>query len=273
MTFVIMMLVPKESYFTAQNLDRQAQEISQGLLVDGQKQRLHFSLPRSALLVLDMQNYFLEPASHAYIPSAQAILPGIQALVRAYRKLGLPVIFTRHLNTPQDAGVMQRWWRDLIRPDTPLSEIETGLDSSQGLVIQKSQYDAFYHTALEERLHQCQVSQVVISGVMTHLCCETTARSAFVRGFEVFFLIDGTATYNAEFHRASLLNLAHGFAMLSPSQRHSDCGESCSLARQRLSAPDRPDWRLPCSSNAMGSQALLFEGKPGGRVAMERQPG
>ncbi|MES0360330.1 MAG: isochorismatase family protein, partial [Anaerolineales bacterium] len=49
------------------------------------------------------------------------------------------------------------------------------------------------------------------SGVMTHLCCETTARSAFVRGFEVFFVIDGTATYNEDYHMATLLNLAHGF--------------------------------------------------------------
>ena len=46
---------------------------------------------------------------------------------------------------------------------------------------------------------------------MTHLCCETTARSAFVRGFDVFFLVDGTATYNIEFHMSSLLTLTHGF--------------------------------------------------------------
>jgi len=39
-----------------------------------------------------------------------------------------------------------------------------------------------------------------------------TARSAFMRGFEVFFTIDGTATYNEGFHQATLLNLAHGFA-------------------------------------------------------------
>jgi len=54
---------------------------------------------------------------------------------------------------------------------------------------------------------------VVICGVMTHLCCETTARSAFMRGFEVFFTVDGTATYTEAFHRASLLNLSHGFAV------------------------------------------------------------
>lgn len=48
---------------------------------------------------------------------------------------------------------------------------------------------------------------------MTHLCCETTARSAFIRGFDVFFTIDGTATYNEDFHFGTLYNLAHGFAV------------------------------------------------------------
>jgi bifunctional isochorismate lyase/aryl carrier protein len=210
-----MKFVPKESYFSAENIDRKATEISQGLPNLGQNARIPFSLQNSALLVLDMQRYFLEPNSHAYIPSAKAILPGIQALVQAYGKLGLPIIFTRHSNISQDSGMMERWWRDSIRANTPLSEIDPELDLSKGIVVQKSQYDAFYKTALEEMLHNRRVRQVVISGVMTHLCCETTARSAFVRGFEVFFLIDGTATYNAEFHRAALLNLAHGFAILS----------------------------------------------------------
>ena len=99
--------------------------------------------------------------------------------------------------------------------DNPLSEISPEIEFSTGDVIQKSQYDAFFGTTLEGLLRRKVVDQVVISGVMTHLCCETTARSAFMRGFEVFFLVDGTATYNEEFHRAALLNLAHGFAIVT----------------------------------------------------------
>jgi isochorismate hydrolase len=48
---------------------------------------------------------------------------------------------------------------------------------------------------------------------MTHLCCETTARSAFIQGYVVFFVVDGTATYTESFHRGSLLSLSHGFAV------------------------------------------------------------
>ena len=59
-----------------------------------------------------------------------------------------------------------------------------------------------------------QVTDVVITGVMTHLCCETTARSAFVRGYRVWFPVDGTATFNLDFHLGTLRALAHGFASI-----------------------------------------------------------
>jgi isochorismate hydrolase len=107
---------------------------------------------------------------------------------------------------------MSRWWKDLITIEDPLSSIIADFDFSNRYVLRKSQYDAFFQTDLEDNLNRKGISQLVVTGVMTHLCCETTARSAFVRGFEVFFIIDGTATYNKDHHLATLLNLAHGFA-------------------------------------------------------------
>ena len=72
--------------------------------------------------------------------------------------------------------------------------------------------DAFLYTDLEEQLKHHNIKQIVITGVMANLCCESTARSAFMRGFEVFFTIDGTAANNRDFHLASLLNVSYGFA-------------------------------------------------------------
>ncbi len=204
----------KESYFSADTIQAKALQMRQQIQAGLKKRDTHYDADRSALLVLDMQYYFLSPASHAFIPSSAAILPGICALIQAYTTRHRPVVFTRHLNTPQDAQMMALWWRDLILAEHPYSEIVSELDTSAGLVIPKSQYDAFYGTTLEQALHDRGVAQVVICGVMTNLCCETTARSAFTRGFEVFFTVDGTATYNENFHRATLLNLAHGFATL-----------------------------------------------------------
>lgn len=204
----------REAYFTVESIREKSLAMLDGLAsLRARHTDIVFHRERSALLVLDMQEYFLRPTSHAFIPSAPAIIPNLQSLISNYPSSNLPIIFTRHLNTDADAAMMSRWWRDLIRTDSPDSVLSPALDSSVGVLIEKSQYDAFHKTSLEEVLRSRGVEQVVITGVMTHLCCETTARSAFVRGFEVFFCIDGTATYTEELHRASLLNLSHGFAI------------------------------------------------------------
>jgi len=163
--------------------------------------------------VLDMQDYFLQSDSHAYIPSASAIVPVIRSLINIFQKKNRPVIFTRQVNTSQDADMMGKWWKGLLSPDSTQSEITLELNLTNGVFLNKTQYDAFWKTALDEILRSMNVEQVVITGVMTHLCCETTARSAFMRGYEVFFTADGTATYTEAHHCAALLNLAHGFAL------------------------------------------------------------
>lgn len=205
-------MVRKEAYFTSDTLASATQEMLAQCQSLGQRGQMPFHAARSALLVLDMQRYFLEPSAHAYIPSAPAIIPGLVHLAQAYTTRNLAVYFTHHTNNPQNAGQMAVWWRDLIAPGSPSSAISPEFEPSSGQLIEKSQYDAFFSSTLEASLAARQVRQVVIGGVMTHLCCETTARSAFVRGYQVFFLADGTATYNQQFHLASLLNLAHGFA-------------------------------------------------------------
>jgi len=176
-------------------------------------ENIRFHPEKAVLLLLDLQEYFLREDSHAYVPSAKAILPGIARLSNVFRKSGFPVVATRHLNTPEDAGMMAKWWRDIINPSFAHSHSIAFENLKNSLSITKSQYDAFLNTGLEEILCQKGIEQVVVCGVMTHLCCETTARSAFMRGFEVFFTVDGTATYNESLHRASLLTLSHGFAL------------------------------------------------------------
>ena len=175
--------------------------------------RFDFIPEESALIICDMQRYFLESQSHAYIPSAGAIIPRIKRLAASFVEKGLPVISTRHLNTKGDAKMMARWWKEVITEDNDLSEITHELDFPDSIIILKSQYDGFYETPLEGILKEKGVHQLVITGVMTHLCCETMARSGFMRGFTVFFPIDATATYNEVFHLGAFTNLSHGFAI------------------------------------------------------------
>jgi len=204
----------KDQYFTEQTIAQKSRNILEIVSNYHRRHSKQKLIPnRAALLVLDMQVYFLDPDSHAYVPSARSILPGIQSLISGFSSIGQPVIFTRHMNTELNSGMMSNWWKDLIVPYTARSQIVDVFDTKNHITIEKKQYDAFFETSLDTTLQDCGVEQVVVTGVMTHLCCETTARSAFMRGYEVFFPVDGTATYTEAHHHASILNLAHGFAL------------------------------------------------------------
>lgn len=175
---------------------------------------LRYRPRESCLLVIDMQRYFLEEESHAFLPAAPAIVPGIVNLVKAYQQKKYPVIFTRHVNDQHNSCMLARWWNDVLTEDDEMSAIIPALSVAGATVITKNQYDAFYQTPLDELLKKFHVTQVVVTGVLTDLCCETTARSAFVRGYEVIAGIDAMATDNEDLHLASLSTLAHGFAIL-----------------------------------------------------------
>lgn len=209
----------KEEYFASGAVSDQAEAMIRELYPGGQKRAKVFSRERSVLLALDLQRYFLDPESHAFVPSAVPLLPRINKLINLFQGRSWPVVFTQHTNTPENAGNMGSWWRELLSADHPLHGLDPRLDWEDSQILAKSQYDAFYQTPLEQILREAGVKQVVVSGVMAHLCCETTARSAFMRGFEVFFLVDCTASYSRDYHLAALRNLGHGFAALTTSKQ------------------------------------------------------
>lgn len=206
----------KEKYFLPETIDTKALDILEKVKNAVNKIKKREFLPqKSALIVIDMQKYFCDKNSHAYIPSVDAVIPKIKLLVDAYKAKNLPVIFTKHLNTVENAGMMSKWWKDIITGEDKSCNIISEFDAEDFYIIEKPQYDAFYDTPLENFLNKNNIDQLVITGVMTDLCCETTARSAFVRGFETFLPVDSTAAYNEIFHTSSFINLAHGFSTVT----------------------------------------------------------
>ncbi len=176
-----------------------------------------FSAKRTVLLVIDMQRFFIDPRSHASFPAAEEIIKSIQQLLRGFRSLNLPVIFTRHaLLNDEPTGMMGSWWGDVLREGDPFSAIDDRLESWPGeRIIRKTRYSAFVGTNLDELLKELDVNRLIITGVMTHLCCESTARDAFMRNHEVIFVIDATATDDEDLHIGSLRAMADGFAILA----------------------------------------------------------
>jgi ureidoacrylate peracid hydrolase len=135
-----------------------------------------------------------------------------------FRKAGRPVFYSRHVHHPDlfDAGIMGWWWDGMCLEGSPESEIHHDIAPlANEKVISKHRYSAFYNTDLETVLRCLKIEDLVISGVMTNMCCESTARDAYYRDYRVFFLADGTGSINEEMHLASLLNLAFGFAFIT----------------------------------------------------------
>ena len=202
----------KEGYFTKENFSDKALE----LFIQVQKYRKRhpftFEVDHAALLIIDMQSYFLKEVSHAFVPSAPMIIPGILRLAAAFINKNQPIYLTQHVNTSKNAFLMKTWWNDIIREDNPLSAIIPELRSLPASIIKKQQYDAFFHTDLEQQLKDKNIDQLVVTGIVTHLCVETTIRSAFMRGFFVVLPVDATASYSESFHQASLMNMCHGCA-------------------------------------------------------------
>ena len=203
-------MIKKHAYFTVDNISTVSKELLTEVEAFKKRHDYNFNLQNSALLVIDPQNIFLQKDSKKFIPSMPAIVNRIKLLQELYFKHNCFIIHTEHIDTT--SGLMANWWQSTIAPEDQSTDLILELTNKQIPILQKSQYDAFLNTDLEKQLRKNNIKQVVIVGVMANLCCETTARSAFMRGFEVFFAIDGTAANNIAFHRASLLNLAYGFA-------------------------------------------------------------
>ena len=170
---------------------------------------------RTALLVIDMQRYFIDSNGDAYLPDSRAALPRVRELLLAFRAAMLPVIFTRHEDRAGDEnGAMGRWWGSIMEPGDPQHEIVDAVEPlPEETVIRKHQYSAFHRTGLSDRLRGDDVRGVVVSGVMTHLCCETSARDAFMEDLDVTLAVDAMATSCEELHLAALRTLVNGFAV------------------------------------------------------------
>jgi nicotinamidase-related amidase len=172
----------------------------------------------AALLVIDMQEFFLDPDSPTFTCGGLAILPNVKRLISAFRGEGRPVIFTRHVHHPDllDAGIMAWWWKGMCIEGSPESEVHREIKPlPKEKVILKHRYSAFYNTDLETVLRCLGVKDLVIAGIMTNMCCESTARDAYYRDYRVFIPADGTGSINEEMHVASLLNLAFGFSYVT----------------------------------------------------------
>ena len=201
----------------------------------------HYSVdPEStAFIVVDMTNDFLEPGVPQECAAGRDIIAGLAELAAACRRVGILVIYTSHVHRADgsDMGRMADAFKHLVdeerKPVTLIEgtrgvEVVNELAPEPGeIVIRKSRYSAFFNTDLDTVLRHRDIKTVIIGGVATNVCCESTARDAMFRDYQVIFLSDGNATMDIpdfgwgsvtheEIQRVVLSTIAAGFGEVAP---------------------------------------------------------
>ena len=165
----------------------------------------------SALLIIDMQNAFLEPGAMLEAPLGRAVIARLTKLIAECRNRGVPVIWVRLDSSAPYGGLLLdkypslREQRVLFRGTHSFeffSDLPVPLDNDFHIV--KHKYDAFHDTDLNTLLKNIGADTVIITGVTTNCCCESTARSAFEHDYKVAFTSDATAALEERLHEATL---------------------------------------------------------------------
>jgi nicotinamidase-related amidase len=178
-----------------------------------------------ALLVIDMQRDFLEPGGFEAalghdVSRLAAAVPAIERLLAAFREKGLAIIYTRECHRPDlsdcppakrgrgrgglrigDSGPLGR----ILIDGEPGSDFVAPLRPLAGeVVIAKPGKGAFYATRLQDVLWARDITHLLLAGVTTEVCVQTTMREANDRGYECLLVEDATESYFPEFKKATL---------------------------------------------------------------------
>jgi ureidoacrylate peracid hydrolase len=203
---------------------------------------------RSALLVVDMQNAFMLPGvAHSLCPMAQAIVPNINRLAQALRETGGTVIFIKTTFT-EEALVTWSTYFAMAKPERVAKRIAALTTDTEGhrlwrsldvrpddLIVEKSRFSAFIQgsSKLEEILRARGLDTVLVTGTVTNVCCESTARDAMMLNFKTIMVTDGNAAMTDEDHSASLVAFYLTFGDIMSTDMLIDCLKR--NAQQRMS--------------------------------------
>lgn len=184
---------------------------------------------RTAFVVIDMQTAFCAPGAPAEVPLARSIVPAINRLSGALRKLGCPVIWVLHANTSR--GGRSDWelfFNHVVSEDVrdrTLAALAPGQQTvwpelevaPEDHAVIKNRYSALIagSSQLERLLRSLGIDTVLIAGTKTNVCCESTARDAMMLDFKTVMLSDCCAALSDDEHRAALENIIQQFGDVS----------------------------------------------------------
>lgn len=155
---------------------------------------------RTALLVIDMQNIFVREGAPIHAAGAGEIVPPINRVVKTFRELGLPIVWTAWCHRPDGSNLGRNtaFWRGIapLAPDSDLAQIHPSLDYEPGedILLEKPKYNSFWGTDLQSILNTYGIESLVLAGIATDVCVGQTLVDAFHRDYNCAVVADGTAT-------------------------------------------------------------------------------
>jgi len=167
---------------------------------------------KTALVVIDMQNYFMKPGFQGEVPMARKIVPTVNRLAAATRELGGHVVWVRNTTsgTRESWSVLHDWLQTPERRDRRYASMELGEEGNalwseldvraEDAQIVKKRFSAFVHGSsdIEAYLRGRGIDTLLIGGTATQVCCESSARDAMMLNFKVIMVPDALATYSDE---------------------------------------------------------------------------
>jgi ureidoacrylate peracid hydrolase len=180
---------------------------------------------RTALIVVDVQNDYCDPKGSlgragADVSSADAAVTNIERLIAAARRVGAAVIFVRNWheswtdseawlgkkNSSSRAAIARSWGAEFYRI--------APLDNEP--VINKFRYSGFVGTSLDQALSTYKRDTLIMTGVATNVCVESTARDAVFLDYRIVFMSDATATADGDaIQKATLYNIERHFGRVA----------------------------------------------------------
>jgi nicotinamidase-related amidase len=185
-----------------------------------------------ALVIVDMQNDFVRVGAPLEVPESRATIAVHQRLLAACRERGVPVIYTKFVAGPERTPIWQ-WspplappvcccWKGFLRFYSDVGKELDGSDIVDEIypepgdpIVDKFGYGAFHNTNLDDLLKARHVESVLVTGTVTQICVEETARESFKRGYRTTLVSDAVSTYAPDLQAAVLKNFAHKFGWVS----------------------------------------------------------
>jgi ureidoacrylate peracid hydrolase len=174
----------------------------------------------TALVVVDMQNYFVAEGFSLEVPAARGIVANINRLARTLRMAGGTVVWVQ----TTAAGALEYWanhHKHMLTPERSKTRLAHLDEKAEGfalypqlealpgdLRVKKIKYSAFIEGSsdIHARLKSRGIESVLIAGTLTNVCCESTARDAMMLDYRVIMVADGNASLTDEEHAAALNN-------------------------------------------------------------------